>query len=304
MKKLLVFFKYFPVHFVFFLLRGFSYLPYDLSYRFGQGLGFLLYLFYAPLRKTARKNIANYLPHLEKKAQKQLCRTSFLHLGVSFVDAAILAFMPKDKDFNAFITEIEGLEKLQASVANKKGVLLLFPHFNDVYMVGYCLLKRLNIPFSVMYHSPRHPVLKQLAAARLRRYCKYVFSRKQIRGMITALQAGNLVWYAPDLNPGRKKGVFAPFFGQDIATHTATMRIAALTKADVFFISFQRETSKKFKIKFDKPFTDWPTGKDYQDAATLNRYIEQLIRDNPTQYLWVYRRTVRQKTDEAFNYDR
>ena len=37
-------------------------------------------------------------------------------------------------------------------------------------------------------------------------------------------------------------------------------------------------------------WTDWPTDDAEADAARMNRYIEERIRELPAQYLWVHKR--------------
>ena len=46
----------------------------------------------------------------------------------------------------------------------------------------------------------------------------------------------------------------------------------------------------KYLINFKPIDRSYPTGDDYQDACILNRSIEEDIRQQPDQYMWVHRR--------------
>lgn len=41
---------------------------------------------------------------------------------------------------------------------------------------------------------------------------KYMIDRKDVKGMLKALAHGELMWYAPDHDYGRRRSTFAPLF--------------------------------------------------------------------------------------------
>jgi KDO2-lipid IV(A) lauroyltransferase len=43
-------------------------------------------------------------------------------------------------------------------------------------------------------------------------------------------------------------------------------------------------------VRFLPAWTDWPTEDPMADAARMNRFIEEQVRLNPAQYLWVHKR--------------
>jgi len=45
-----------------------------------------------------------------------------------------------------------------------------------------------------------------------------------------------------------------------------------------------------YVVRYEAPWTDFPTEDAVADAARMNRWIESEIRKNPAQYLWVHRR--------------
>ena len=45
-----------------------------------------------------------------------------------------------------------------------------------------------------------------------------------------------------------------------------------------------------YRVRYQAPWTDFPTDDAVADSARMNRWIESEIRRNPAQYLWVHRR--------------
>jgi KDO2-lipid IV(A) lauroyltransferase len=45
-----------------------------------------------------------------------------------------------------------------------------------------------------------------------------------------------------------------------------------------------------YRVTFLPPWEHWPTDDPRADAVTMNRWIEEQVRRNPAQYLWVHKR--------------
>jgi KDO2-lipid IV(A) lauroyltransferase len=85
--------------------------------------------------------------------------------------------------------------------------------------------------------------------------------------------------------------VFAPFFGIQTATVTATAKLMKMGKATAVFVAHKRDlSSNQYTVTFSKPQQTFPTGEDVADATIINQMIENSIRQQPDQYMWVHRR--------------
>jgi KDO2-lipid IV(A) lauroyltransferase len=85
--------------------------------------------------------------------------------------------------------------------------------------------------------------------------------------------------------------VFAPFFGIPTASITATAKLAAFNGSPVMLVSnFRNLRSRSWDVYMGERLTDFPTGNDVTDAATINRTIEAEVIRHPEQYLWMHRR--------------
>jgi KDO2-lipid IV(A) lauroyltransferase len=84
---------------------------------------------------------------------------------------------------------------------------------------------------------------------------------------------------------------FVPFFGQPAATLLAPSRLArSLGLAVQPVVAEVLPGGQGWRVIFGEPWTDWPTDDAEADAARMNRYIEDAIRERPAQYLWVHKR--------------
>ena len=90
-----------------------------------------------------------------------------------------------------------------------------------------------------------------------------------------------------------KDTVFAPFFGVPAATITATHQLARLTGCAVIPY-FHRREGLRYVLRIGQPLADFPSGDVLADTTRVNQAIEAMVREAPSQYLWIHRRFKRQ----------
>jgi len=109
------------------------------------------------------------------------------------------------------------------------------------------------------------------------------------RSIIKAINNSLPIWYAPDQDLGEKNSIFAPLFGIQTATASATSRLAKNNNTRVIPYSFIR-TTKGYEMLFEKPLLGFPSNDPIVDATTTNKILEKQINKSPEQYLWIHRR--------------
>ena len=123
------------------------------------------------------------------------------------------------------------------------------------------------------------------------RHFRHVYDRKDVRGAMRSLRAARILWYAPDQDYGAKHSVFVPFFGVQAATITATARFAKVNdSAVVFYSHYRNEDNSGYHLDFAPALKEFPSGDAEADARTTNDLVEQAIRKQPDQYLWLHKR--------------
>ena len=127
-----------------------------------------------------------------------------------------------------------------------------------------------------------------------------------LRPLIRNILRGSVLYYLPDQDPGlqwnARGAVFAPFFGVTAATWATLGRLAELTEATVIPCATKiLENGQGFEIIFNPALENFPTGDPIVDTETMNRAIEDLVREIPNQYFWVHRRFKTQPSGESDN---
>ena len=99
----------------------------------------------------------------------------------------------------------------------------------------------------------------------------------------------------PDQVPQEGEGVWAPFFGRTAYTMTLPAKLAQLGKADILLTYAERlPRGRGYVIRF-VPFDGDLSGTAAEQAASINRAMEQLIARCPAQYFWSYNRYKRRR---------
>ncbi|MFS1523118.1 LpxL/LpxP family Kdo(2)-lipid IV(A) lauroyl/palmitoleoyl acyltransferase [Microbulbifer sp. 2304DJ12-6] len=264
-------------------------LPYRWQLHMGRGIGRAM-LRLAPSRRTiAERNLALCFPGLGQAERTQLLHRNFESSGIALMETGMAWF--RSAPWLRRRVAIEGLEALQTLQAEGRGVLLMAMHFTTLEL-GAALMG-MNITLDGMYRPHKNPVYDYMQRKGRERHTAdgCVYQRKDVRGVLRALQRGRAVWYAPDQDYGIKQGVFAPFFGVPAATVTGTSRFARVGRAEVVpYMVTRLDDGFGYRLKVYPPLEQIPSGDEQQDAVLVNQFIEARILEAPEQYMWVHRR--------------
>jgi KDO2-lipid IV(A) lauroyltransferase len=286
MNRHLLYPQYWPVWLGVGILVLLTRLPYGLQLGIGKGIGLLLHKVAASRRHIAEVNIRLCFPEKTNTERKKLVRQVFIDNGIGLIETFIAWF--RAPDYLVSKTEFNGLDKVRTLTAQNKGVMLLGAHYSMLDLAGSLLSNQLKM--SVSYRPQDNPVMNYIMERNRARLYDECLTRKDIRSFIRTLRNGNILWYAQDQDFGRKNSVFVNFFGHPAATITATSRIAKAGKATVLPITyFRKEDSSGYVITIHDPLPI-PTGDDEADARLANEFLEQQLRQHPSQYLWLHKR--------------
>src|SRR5678816_990584 len=144
--------KYWPTWLGLAVLRVFEPLPHRLLYLLGRWLGLFIHLFPTPFKRIARRNIELALPEFDETRRRAILREHFAGLGCALFETAISWWSSNERIRR--ITDMRGLEHLQAAQATGRGVLLLSAHFNSIE-IG-CRALAVRLPLNIMYLSLIH----------------------------------------------------------------------------------------------------------------------------------------------------
>lgn len=268
----------------------------------GQALGRLMYALAHGRRRVAETNLARCFPELDAAARDRLVREHFGWLGRSLLDRGLL--------WHASESRLKRLIHVEGDVgfAERHGgpVMWLVPHFLALEVAGAAAMLFQRRP-GVDVYTPQSNLVFDAALLRGRgRFGDPLFLKRDdgARAIVRAIRSGRAFFNAPDMDFGLRDAEFVPFFGEPAATLLAPARMArSLGMVVQPLVAEMLPGGQGWRVVFDEPWTDWPGDDPKADAARMNRYIEQRIRERPAQYLWVHKRFKTRPPGAASLYD-
>lgn len=279
-------------------LQLLAHLPMCINLGLGRGLGWLLFYLNPSRKQIADTNIRLCFPELNESEREKMVRSVIQSCGISFFESAMSLWGPINRLRSCH--SIEGLAHLQAAQKTGKGVLLVGCHMTTMDICGRILAS--HIKFDILYRQDPNPLLAYMLVNARESFNGESIISVETRKLVRNLRAGHIVWYAPDQDYGIKHSIFAPFFGIPAATVPGTSRFAKLGDAQVMAFMHYREPNGHYRIEISEPMENFPSGDDLLDTTRINNMIEQMIRTQPDQYLWVHRRFKTRPEGEASIY--
>ena len=276
------------------------FLPLALLSGIGAALGTLLYYAAAPRRRVVLLNLGFCFPELSEAARRSLALQHFRAFARSVLEHGIL-WWGSTAQVQSLVT-IEGLEHWRN--LDGKPVILLAPHFVGLDMGGIRLAAEYRL--NSVYSRTKDAVFDEiLIHGRTRFGQTTLFARQDgIRPMVKTLKRGEPFYYLPDMDLGIRDSVFAPFFGKPAATITGLSRIAQLAGAVIVpCITRQLPGGAGYVVRLYPAWTDFPSADLTADAARMNAFIEERVREMPEQYYWLHKRFKTRPEGEANPYD-
>ncbi len=191
--------------------------------------------------------------------------------------------------------EFLGTAHIDAAHAAGRGVIFLTPHLGcfevtpQAYAAHYGAAGK-NI--TVLYRPPRKAALQALLDAGRQRpgMAAAPASLGGVKQMLKALKRGEAVGLLPDQVPPEGMGVWADFFGRPAYTMSLAAKLAQQTGATVLLaVGERRRWGRGYRVWVEPAPAALPDDAEAA-AATINGWMEALIRRYPQQYLWAYAR--------------
>ena len=223
---------------------------------------------------------------------KQMGSEVFVNQACNFADY-IYALNWKTREQFSRIIDVAGEEHLYEAYSRGKGVLCLMMHVGS-WELSAIMPPVLGYETTAVSKSMHNPKIDQLIVnARESRGMKNIARGKSYPKILESLAKGECMIIMIDQDT-QVKGVFVDFFGRKAYTPDGAARIALDTHAPVLLMYMQRIENHRhrFTILPEIPLVE--TGNRefdlYENTRIYTQKIEEIIREIPTQWVWMHER--------------
>lgn len=251
------------------------------------GRNFLCWL---PPDRTARANLARAFPEKSLAERNAVRRTMWDNLGRVVGEYPHLdKFTPKGEDPRITYSLPPGM-----TVEQLKGKPLLFlsAHLANWEMMPI-LAHQVGLSVAAVVRPPNNPFVADWVARqrRINGPDTLIAKHNAARAMLSQLRGDRALCMLVDQK--LREGIAVPFFGHDAMTTPAPAALALKTGATVWLAANHRLAGPRFHVAA-RPL-DFTPGSDEADnvrrlTAAITAGIEEIIRDDPGQWLWIHNR--------------
>lgn len=188
----------------------------------------------------------------------------------------------------ARMRKVHGWELVEDELAKGKGLLMMTPHIGCFEIIPHFLSTK--FPFTALYRPPKLAFLDPLMRSGRSRAGVNLAKTdlSGVRVLFKALKRGEAVGILPDQVPKKGDGEWAEFFGRPAYTMTMWSKLAEKSGAGTILMFTKRLDKGRGYELFFKPMPQVVAGE--SKSRHLNKGLEQIISENPEQFLWSYNR--------------
>lgn len=265
--------------------------------RLGRLLGDFIYVASRRYRRVALKNLAAAFPEWDSKKVRSTARDTFRHFSRGVLEFFYLLRLPSE-DLDKWI-DVEGIEHLETALAKGRGVVCVTAHLGNWELFARKIVLQ-GYKINVIARDSDDPTMTGVANE-MRQNAGYRVLPRDGSALpaLRCLRRNELLGILPDQNT--YSGIFVDFFGRPAATAPGPAVLALKAGAPIICGFARRMEGGRFKAVLYPPIEVPLSGNEEADVhaitSALTKKIEDEIRKDPAQWLWLHDRWKR--TSEA-----
>jgi KDO2-lipid IV(A) lauroyltransferase len=277
--------------------------PIEVNYAAARLIGDFMYAFDKRHRDRAMGNLRRSFPDMPQRQREAMARRSMQQLFMLFVEVLFTTRLVR-LDTIARVIELGNFDEvLRMLMKRERGLIMLTGHYGNWEVLGYALAT-LGFETTSIARPLDNPHVNQYMLGVRERMGQRIIAKKGATDEVTSvLEQKGVVGFIADQNAG-PKGVFVDFFGRKASTYKSIALLAMQYDVPVV-IGFARRVDDRFQ--FQMGTQDIIRPEDWKDQPDPLRYItqrytkaiEDFVRADPGQYLWVHRRWKSRPKGEA-----
>jgi Kdo2-lipid IVA lauroyltransferase/acyltransferase len=280
----------------------------DTNLQTAKLIGGIMYTVDRKHRERALGNLRRSFPDMPQGKLEALARRSVQQLVMLAVEVLFTTRLIR-LDSYARYCELENFqESLALLLQPGKGLIMLTGHYGNWEILGY-VLATLGFETTAIARPLDNPYVNRwLLGVREKQGQRILDKKGAVNEVTDLLEAGKAVGFIADQNAGAK-GMFVEFFGRLASTYKSIGLLAMRYEVPVV-IGYARRVDDRFHFKLGAQDIIYPEDWKSQDdplrylTQRYTKAIEDIVRTDPGQYLWVHRRwKTRPKGEVAEKFD-
>ena len=238
------------------------------------------------------------LKNLEAESLDNIAERSMQHFIELVMDVLFATRLVNVESWHRHV-HLKGLEDALKILLRGKGAIVLTGHYGNWEILGYALATIGFETYSIARPIDNPHIDAWLLGVREKQGQIILSKRGVTTTALDVLAKNGVLGFIADQNAG-PKGMFVPFFGRQASTYKSIGLLAIQNDLPII-VGYARRKHDRFE--FDLGVQDIIYPQDWQNfprdhykdelhylTARYTKAIEDFIRADPTQYLWIHRR--------------
>jgi Kdo2-lipid IVA lauroyltransferase/acyltransferase len=252
----------------------------------------LFYLASVKQRLIALHNLRRAYPEKSIDEIEAIAKGVYRHIAIVTAELFEMPYITRET-LHEWV-DVEGIENVEAALAEGKGVLSIVAHFGnwELMTVAVPLMIR---PMQIIYRPLDSPVLDNLLGwSRTKHGNSLIPKGKSGKKIIRLLRENNPIGILSDQNVDKNEGAFVDFFGRPACTSVGTAVLAMQSGAPVIPAFMPRMPDGRYRLII-LPAVEITRTDDYESDIVVNtqrftKVVEEMVRRYPDQWFWIHQR--------------
>ncbi|KAB1858032.1 lysophospholipid acyltransferase family protein [Acinetobacter tandoii] len=238
--------------------------------------------------QTIRLNLEIALPELTDQQRELITQHAIRNELISYFEFFSIWGSENQKNISR-IHSITGEQYLHDALAEKKGVVLIVPHFGTWEVMNAWVAQFTEM--TILYKPVKNPAADNFVrSARSREQANLVPTDETgVRQIFKALKQGGTTVILPDHTPN-VGGELVPMFGLPLESSNLSAKLIQKTKAKALLLYAIRNDAHGFDMHIEPISDEIYHGSANDGTEVIHHEIEKLIQRFPEHYHWSYKR--------------
>ena len=240
-------------------------------------------------KNLALSNLKKALPNSDTNIRKKILKKMWFNYGQILSEYVFLKNFRKSTKFEKKIV-VDNQNILDEIKSNKEPVIFISGHFNNFELMAMHIEKS-GIDLAAVYRPLNNIFLNPIMENIRKRFICNQQIKKGIQGtkeILKHFKSGASI--ALMIDQRVSQGIKSPLFNKDALTTTIPAQFAKKFNAEIVPVYIERLKNDYFRLKIYKQLKFQENDSVEMITTKLNKILEDMIINNPEQWIWTHNR--------------